>query len=384
LLPGGIYKITDRGDRGIYVQAISSNELNRTGIRKMLCPAVYAITTDDFSNDWIGVWHNTKTVAADQLTIWGGKVWKNLTGVIGTATNESTLDGTNWSLISKSSFANHEYVELLFGINYDVLNDWIDAQWDHKRNKFGAHFYLWTFIYGYTFNPVDISDWNFDNENHQLYNNQVVGVWNNAYGFAPFYIYGNRSSYSIFNNKMNGAISDNSNMGDISYNTDLTGISQNSNMGAIVNNNLNFNGISNNSNRGSIDGNTISGPINDNSCGSAIISNSGSGGGISFNTNGGGIDSNTNTGVISQNRNVGSISFNSNTGDITLNTNAGSIGYNSTTSHITKNRNSGDIWLNANHGIISDNHNAGKIQSFQEQFPFLAACYECNDVRVCR
>jgi hypothetical protein len=252
----------------------------------------------------------------------------------------------------------------LFGINYDVLNDWIDAQWDHKRNKFGAHFYLWTFIYGYTFNPVDISDWNFDNENHQLYNNQVVGVWNNAYGFAPFYIYGNRSSYSIFNNKMNGAISDNSNMGDISYNTDLTGISQNSNMGAIVNNNLNFNGISNNSNRGSIDGNTISGPINDNSCGSAIISNSGSGGGISFNTNGGGIDSNTNTGVISQNRNVGSISFNSNTGDITLNTNAGSIGYNSTTSHITKNRNSGDIWLNANHGIISDNHNAGKIQSF--------------------
>lgn len=57
--PGRYYKITDRGDRGIILQALSGTLLNRTGIRLMLCPKK-ALYDYDPSSTSLGVWRNHK------------------------------------------------------------------------------------------------------------------------------------------------------------------------------------------------------------------------------------------------------------------------------------------------------------------------------------
>jgi hypothetical protein len=140
LTPGSMYKITDRGDRGLFFNAISTTRFAATGTRLMLCPADYAVELDEYDNNWIGVWHSTKTALINDLAIWGGHVWKNLTGDIGSSTDDVTLDSTNWVLISKTSFTNHEYVELVFGVEFEWENDWICKQWDNKGNVFGLDY----------------------------------------------------------------------------------------------------------------------------------------------------------------------------------------------------------------------------------------------------
>jgi len=396
LIPGTNYKITDKGDLGIYVKSLSTNELSLIGDRKMLCPAYYAVGTDAYSNDWIGVWHNSKTAAADDLTIWGGKVWKNLTGTIGTASNDYTLDAVNWVVVPKASFSNNEYVEKIFAVNYDFTNDWIEKQWDSFGNVFGIT-YDHAQTYGYTFNPCDVSDWNCSIPSTMYFwNNKCVGVWNNV-------------SNSITNNNISGAIFDNnsadiynnSNKGDISNNVAVPGgiynnsnagaiisndsvfiISNNTNAGDISSNNLDFNEIIFNSNRGTIGGNTCAGHISYNTNGDSIFLNTNLGsiqhnscsGTIQLNANNGYILKNSNDGYITNNTsavdniynnsNKGNITANSCTSNIGLNSNAGDINLNSNTGVISNNYNNGTIQSNANKGDISNNHNNGTITSF--------------------
>ena len=78
LVPGQQYLIDagDAGERGVVLTAVSTNQFDTVGIRFMLCPAFYG--TGSFGGKtWIGVWASSKNVDIDDLTIWGGKVWKN-------------------------------------------------------------------------------------------------------------------------------------------------------------------------------------------------------------------------------------------------------------------------------------------------------------------
>lgn len=362
---GVCYKITDRGDRGITLTAISNNKLSLEGIRTMLCPKTYKLETLD-TNVWKGVWHSTKTAAINDLVIWGGLVWKNLTGAIGTATNDTALDAVNWIEIPKASFTNNEYIEIIFSIHYDYERDWIVKQWDKNSNEFGIPKEGYEeYIPTLGKNPVDISDWNYTNDdvtNELLIRNKCVGIWNNVEGIK---IHHNICTGAIYGNSFTVA------------NKSISGNYIGSPYGSISNNRLpnsidaNYcEGISGNTNNGSINGNQIVGSINTNSNNGFIrnnncetISGNTSGGRIAWNVCRGVIQNNTNTNSIETNA-CGNIIGNANSGQIINNTNGGGINNNTVNvTNISGNHNLGSIDSNSNIGSIETNLNGGNISS---------------------
>lgn len=373
LTKGVLYKITDRGDRGIFLTAISTTQFAKDSTRLMLCPAFYGLGASG-GNNWIGVWNSTKSAVADDLTIWGGLVWKNLTGAIGTADSDILLDAVNWELIPKASYTNSEYVLMEFGVNYDVVNDWIERQWDGSGNIFGIDFYSETTNDQLGFNLCDVSDWNFANDGtgREFYNNRCTGIYNNSNDGSS--ISENNNYDGIYNNRNIGEIKVNNNMGVIRGNSNSGPISYNANTGE----------IRSNSNNGSIKYNTNAGTINTNSAGAingcdingntngGYIDNNSNEGNIRYNSNGGYIGANSNGSHIEYNNNSANINDNSNTGTITLNSNTGNVYFNSNTGNITNNSNGHDIannssnvtniQYNKNNSIISSNSNIGAIE----------------------
>jgi len=248
LLEDGLqYNITDRGIR---LTAISANQFNPDGLRTMLCPADYAIHTDAYGNKWIGVWNERRTPLVNDLTIWGGLVWKNLTGEVGTFADDYSLDLINWVVIPKDSFTNHEYISMVFNVNYVVENDWINKQWDSKGNILGMDKSIFTITWGDTPNLIDCCDWNFETSGFNFYDNVL------------FFIYNNSSLGAIYSNRCLGSIMRNSNDGEIGLNTNAGEIYDNSNDG-VISYNMNLAGIYSNSSIGDISANSCArNPVN--------------------------------------------------------------------------------------------------------------------------
>ncbi len=392
LVAGRFYNITDRN---IILQAVSTNSFAKVGTRKMLCPANYKIETDTYGNVWKGVWHPALTVATNSLVIYGGSIWKNITGSVGNNNDGdvTSLDATNWGLLSKTSFTNHQYVEKVFGVYYDVENDWVEKQWDNAGNEFGLD-YATSQALGYTYNLCDISDWNYGSSDLLFSGNRCFGIFNNV---LTGNITDNTNKGIISGNKTVDILK-NSNAGDIVYNTVISGIKKNSNTGSLTNasGNIGYNlgqyEISYNNNNGTIELNEVSDPtvsfIINNSNNGNIVSNTNTGN-ISYNANAGSITGNSNIGVIDgnhcgqdiynnsnngdiqynfniygigENSNNGRIYGNSNLGTINDNTNDGEIYYNNNEDEITDNSNEGDIEFNSNNGKIINNSNKGDIE----------------------
>jgi hypothetical protein len=359
LTAGTFYKVTDRGDRWIMFQAVSTSKLAEDGVRLMLCPADYAIETDAYSNVWLGVWNASLTPSSNNLVIWGGLVWRSQQGNIGTAIDDVTLSA-DWVVIPKDSFANHEYIEMLFGCQYDFTNDCFVKQWDNKNN---------IITYSLTedsYNGCNITDWNYATSGYRFESNSAHSIFNNSIsGDIAF-----NTSFLICNNK--------SNVTSISYNN-VPNIINNNNVGDIITNfglfeiwdNTNAGGIYGNHVISQIYSNSNTGAIYDNYCydissneNTGYISNNYNNGSISLNSNGGDIINNSNNGSISSNSNSGmsgDISYNTNLGDINENSNAGLISYNSNSSIISTNTNNGYINYNNNLGVIEGNSNDGYI-----------------------
>ena len=217
LVPGATYKITDRGDLGLFFTAISTTQFAATGTRLMLCPATYAPVADGNGNTWIGVWNDTKAANVNELAIWGGKVWNNLTGAIGTADNDVNLDGVNWAEVTKVGFVNGEYIEMSFGVQFDWENDWISKQWDGGENVVGIDYLREINDEELGFNVCDVTDWNIGTIDYfRFYNNQCpLGIYNNVstggiYRNAVEKIINNASDVEIYENKSNESIDNNS------------------------------------------------------------------------------------------------------------------------------------------------------------------------------
>jgi len=328
------YMITDRGDNGLLFRAAAPNRLENDGLRYMLCPATYAMVSDAYENDWIGVWNATKQVAATegQLTIWNGLVWA--AGAVLSGESPDT-EASGWTVIPKASFTNHEYVVMIFGVTYDFENDWIFKQYDAHNNVFGVE----SGGFDEDDNPVDLCDWNLSSSGIKFINN------------ICWYISNNSNAGDISNNSNAGYISNNSNAGNIEYNSNAGYISNNSNAG----------NIEYNSNIGEIGSNSNAGRIYYNS-NAGYIKNNINGTNIDFNSNIGEIDSNSNALAIQYNSNNGRIQVNSNIGDISSNSNNGIIRNNSNNGTIDNNNNNGYINDNLNGGGIFNNSNAGNIE----------------------
>lgn len=228
LICGTQIRITDRGDQGIIVRAISSNQIDPTGVRLMNVPIDYSpgATIGGLLNR--GIYYQGMAVAASDLAIWGGFFWINQTGLVGNPISNIQLDN-EWNIVQKPGYGmTNEFYDLrIFNVIYDVANDWIAKQWDDRGNEFGISYQEEVFSAGWGFNWCDHSDWNFWTKSavSYFYNNKCVGImnnwcrgiydnfcqsgpiWNNALVASNLDIYGNNCG-GIYNNKC-GQIIDN-------------------------------------------------------------------------------------------------------------------------------------------------------------------------------
>ena len=211
LTPGTAYKLTDHGnDNGLIIQAATGSSLFPDGIRLGLVPKHYLAGVYD-TNTWIGVWRASigdAGVAVGNYAVYCGRVWRNLTGNIGTDSFWD-LDATNWVLepVASGDF----YADKVFGVTYDMATDYISKQWDDKGNEFGE-----------ATEPTDgflveYNDWNYEintytnNKLSRCYNNRLEGalafenskgsgsVYNNEFLFVE-------SGVAFRNNKIDGSI----------------------------------------------------------------------------------------------------------------------------------------------------------------------------------
>lgn len=328
LVKGKMYKITDRGDLGIFLEAISENQFNQEGSRLMLIPNSNVV-------GYYAFWKASMS-AGDVGGIGGyvkrkGIVYQNVTG---DNNSEPTPNITNdWEPILKTSFSNGEYIEKWFGIIYNVATDWISKQWDEFGNIVGIPSPYQSFDSLY--NPADVTQWECASSwttppARLMYNNNCAG------GIIDNYTSGACDGvFKIYNNTTTGAIIENGVgcLEGISFN-----IAENiqSNIGDGEKVNIYYNNV-----KGSINNNTIGG------------------GDISYNTNLGNIESNTNVGSISYNSNNGTILGNSNLGGILHNKNNGDISDNS--NNFDDIPDSGLIAYNVNNGMIFGNSHLGNI-----------------------
>ena len=333
LKPGVLYGITEAerwmllGDSTdtLYLRAISTNQLETKGTGKFFVPK-YDQTLQGY-----GIWQGevyaafpttvTEPVyAVDDTVIWGGKLWKNLTGLLGSKIDIYTLS-EDWEVIP---FDEVNYNVRFDKIEYDYQNDMIIYRKDNNGNEISTSYQDWT-----------IKEYNFGSNllNYSLWNSLKIYQWGNEFDsnlnkgcglnivtnsiLECLNTCGNIHSNVLNNGNIHSNVLNNGNIhsnvlewGYITYNTLENG-------GYIDSNTLNIGQMSSNTlNSGQMSSNTLNNGI--------ISSNTLNGGLISSNTlDGGNINSNTLDG--------GQMSYNTlNSGYITNNTleNSGNISYN--------------------------------------------------------
>lgn len=190
------YTITDRGDRGIRLMAVSVSIFSIDGERYMLCPTIDTNISSNNLYGWFSQSPSTTTGLINTTFIHGGKVWSNISNNIGTAIDDFTLSPTDWIVISKSSFTNHEYTQKTFKIKYDFLTDEIYEQSDELGNTVGGYVGI-SIDLGY--NPCDVTDWLCF---YRTFNAALSGL--NAGTLVNYYrCINNTVQQGIFNNYLN-------------------------------------------------------------------------------------------------------------------------------------------------------------------------------------
>jgi len=115
------------GGTDILVQGLLNNQFSTSGYGKFYNPRY----------DSISVWNPNSTYSIDDLVIYGGKVWKNLTGSVGTPDSILILNNTNWELQDDYNNIDHYFavwdqVELGFADNDYCIN----SRYDSYRNNY--------------------------------------------------------------------------------------------------------------------------------------------------------------------------------------------------------------------------------------------------------
>jgi hypothetical protein len=267
LYPGRFYKISDRGDYGIILQALGATSLSYEGVRIMACPLVYDF---NFNRDpgFNGLGTLNRNYAKfytvfdpekptpymyKDVAIYGGYLWQKtydyggrlVVGPDGTPEDDVNLDTTIWTKIPKTQLTVGKpdfdtdpingtmvidtYGLYLFKVYYDFDNDWIDRQIDSFGNEVGvtkkeydSYIFYFTEYFGYNFlietNPCDITDWNILGQYYKdpVYTPNRIRFRNNKMDWG-FYnnnaVYANQIDYSFWtpnlhieNNTVSGRI----------------------------------------------------------------------------------------------------------------------------------------------------------------------------------
>ena len=116
------------GGTDILVSGLPNNQFSTSGYGKFYNPNYGSMS----------VWDSSATYSIDGLAIYGGKVWKNLTGTAGTTdTYPLTLDNTNWELQDDYTNTDHyiavwDQIELGFAEGDFCIN----SRYDSYRNTY--------------------------------------------------------------------------------------------------------------------------------------------------------------------------------------------------------------------------------------------------------
>ena len=126
LVPGGFYRITDRGDRGLILQATATNQFSLEGKFLAAVPD-YQNTTGNFIGDW---WSGLSPSVGSITTYADGTQYVNTTGV-NTVFNPSS-DTTNWTVLDRSTST--DYVEETHFVKFNYSNDRLVYRSDNRGN----------------------------------------------------------------------------------------------------------------------------------------------------------------------------------------------------------------------------------------------------------
>ena len=149
------------GGTDIIVSGLPNNQFSTSGYGKFYNPNYGSMS----------VWDSSATYSIDDLTIYGGRVWNNLTGSVGDVDNNPlTLDNTNWELQDDYTNTDHyitvwDQIELGFAEGVFCIN----SRYDSYRNNYVRVGQLdsdgndrWFFC---GVNPIQAFGWGNDNIN---------------------------------------------------------------------------------------------------------------------------------------------------------------------------------------------------------------------------
>lgn len=117
-----------------------------------------------------------------QKVIWGGKVWTNLTGNVGSNSGQYALDGTNWSEVSYNTT---DYNVVWDEITYDFENNFITSRRDKSGNYVEQS---WTY-YTYESGVLAIKAFQWGNGG-VIYDNQCINSIFENINFKGVYMTG--------------------------------------------------------------------------------------------------------------------------------------------------------------------------------------------------
>lgn len=182
LSPGASYKITGTGQNvGIILRAASANEFETDGIVLALIPRHLIGTHSGIV--WKGHWSDTllaTDVAEDDHFIYFGKVYRSLTGEVGTATNR-VLDATNWYPLDPFTETDF-YTQVTHGCSYKLVSSmplvyttgFIYSRWNAKGNTLSE---IVEDADGFN---SDMNDWHLDIDGGEFNGNILRRVYNNT------------------------------------------------------------------------------------------------------------------------------------------------------------------------------------------------------------
>lgn len=235
IVPGTLYKITDRGDAGIFIQGLATNNFSQTGHRLMLIPTTYeAGATVTYNATPYTSYGMFSRYTAEQFggyltnsfVIYNAHFWRFEGAFYAGETIQDpnalqTFIGSgfgDWVRIEKNDpAASLLYVPQLFDIKYDFNNDWIYEQSDRFNNVVGISHTLFTVMMNNGLlveNPINYTDWGLaiyketeDSVYSTISNNKLpLGFYNNTNDpFSQDYIMESNNCSHIIHNYAAGS-----------------------------------------------------------------------------------------------------------------------------------------------------------------------------------
>ena len=185
VVPNQLYHITDRG---WYLEGLTSTSFNIDGHMYV------SVAKEQFYTSlglYKGVWTPYVTIpySIGDMVIYGGKVWINASGGIGSPLSLHTLDST-WTLQTNSDY----YSDVLLKIHVNYEQDWVFRNEDKRGNIIHIPYD----VYGTITDHRNVwSDWN----RPMFSANDILVCLNNASDKAPTSITRNYGKFSIINNR---------------------------------------------------------------------------------------------------------------------------------------------------------------------------------------